>query len=466
MPKPRRSLSILRIRLYGQDAQATFFQTHSKGLPQIADNFYEAVSDKITVKSAGTALAAAHLRVTDTRREPLALEVSDDGRFAYPGEPFGIAHPLDLPDFGRVYLWANGKGYTSRTGELLLERELAHRRYERSLGFIKQYQRKGVPLADAQTHLEQAKPPVEPAVGPLLKSLRESLFAGESAVLAVARFRLERIGWRSAFLWGVSLSNPTISMPALHPPFNQLSLSMSDQPPEAWEPLVQSALQERLLVKGEALITASAIRQAIEKPIPLLDSLTSRLRNALSLYRGRIRYWEILSDLPDSLYLLADGSKASLSLVGALCESARDLDFGIVRLLGATYSLHHRRAAFDLLDRLVESGMPFEGVNLHLYWHDFDLLDFDMVVEQYGDLGKPLHLTMHLPPATPNQTDDFFWRAPASETVQTDWLLNAFTLAMSKPFVVGVQIALDSVAESAVGRLREWRQAWKQRATP
>ncbi|MCS7064686.1 MAG: hypothetical protein NZL85_00275 [Fimbriimonadales bacterium] len=424
------------------------------------------MAEQITLRSMGMAFEAARVRITDTRREPLACKHPDDAQFPYPGEPFGIAYPLSVPDFGRVYLWADGKGYTSRTHELLLERELAACRYQRSLEFIKQYQRKGVPLAELQARLDAAKPPAQPEGEPLLQSLRESLLAGEEAAIAVARFRLGRIGWREAFLWGVVLTDPATPVQPLHPPFNQLSLSMAQQSPEAWEPVVQQAQQERLLIRGESILTAEFVQQVAESPEPPQESLMSRLHDALSLYRGRIRYWEILSDLPDSLRLLADESKATLSLIGTLCEAARAIDFGIVRLLGVRYSLHHHHAPFDLLDRLVESGVPFEGVNLHLYWHDFDLLDFDFVVEHYGELGKPLHLTLHLPPAERGQAGDFFWWAPASEAVQADWLLSAFTIALSKPFVVGVQIALEATAESAIQRLREQRQAWKQGITP
>jgi hypothetical protein len=406
-------------------------------------------------------LDAARLRLTDTRREPLAhhFTIRDEGStlsFPYPGEPFGLAYPLTVQGsyppssegHGEVrcrYLWADGKGYTSRTSELLLEQVLAHSRYQRSMEFIKQFQRKGVLLADALAHLDAAHPPPVTEGASYLQSLQQSLLAGEEAALAVARHRLNRIGWREAFLWGVQLNAPSLSVPTLHPPFNQLSLSMTD--PEAWEPTVQQAQQERLLVKGEKLITLDVIRQATEQPVPLLERLLNRLQHGISLYRGRIRYWEILSDLPDSLQLLADDLKARLALLGTLCERARALDFGIVRLLGATYSLQQRRAAFDLLDHCVEYGIPFEGVNLHLYWDDFDLLDFNMVVEHYGDLGKPLHLTLYLPPAD-----------------QAEWLRRTWLVAMSKPFVVGVQVALDALAPITLHQLCEWRQMWRQSA--
>jgi len=428
------------------------------------------VAEPIRVATAIEAkLDAARLRLTDTRREPLVHQfaIREEGStlsFPYPGEPFGLAYPLAVQgschpstgghgEVGCLYLWADGKGYTSRTTELLLEQVLAHSRYQRSLEFIKQYQRKGVPLAGALAHLDAAHPPPCTESASCLQSLQQSLLAGEEAVLAVACHRLQRIGWREAFLWGVQLNAPSLSVPALHPPFNQLSLSMTDALPEAWEPTVQQAQQERLLVKGEKLITLDVIRQATDQPVPLLESLLNRLQHGISLYRGRIRYWEILSDLPDSLQLIADDLKARLALLGTLCERACTLDFGIVRLLGATYSLQQRRAAFHLLHHCVEYGIPFEGVNLHLYWDDFDPLDFDMVVEHYGDLGKPLHLTLHLPPSEGD-----------SPYNQAEWLRRTWLVAMSKPFVVGVQVALDALATSTLQHLREWRQMWKQSA--
>jgi endo-1,4-beta-xylanase len=414
------------------------------------------VAETIRVATAIEArLDAARLRLTDTRREPFAyIPIREENSalcFPYPGEAFGLAYPLAVPGFECLYLWADGKGYTSRPRELLLEQVLAHSRYRRSLEFIKQYQRKGVTLADALAHLDAAHPPAVPESDSCLQSLQKSLLAGEEATLAVARYRLSRIGWREAFLWGVQLNTPSLAVPMLHPPFNQLSLSMADVPPEAWEPTVQQAQQERLLVKGEKLITCDVIRKATEQPVPLLESLLNRLQHGISLYRGRVRYWEILSDLPDSLNLLADDFKTRLVLLGTLCERARALDTGMVRLLGATYSLMQQRAVYDLLDCCVEQGIPFEGVNLHLYWHDFDLLDFDLVVEHYGDLGKPLHLTLHLPPADGDSLGK-----------QAEWLRRAWLVAMSKPFVVGVQVALNALAPSTLQQVREWRQMWKQ----
>ncbi len=418
----------------------------------------QTVAEPIRVATAIEAkLDAARLRLTDTQREPLVhIPVRTEGNalsFPYPGEPFGLAYPLAVQGFEYLYLWADGKGYTSRARELLLEQVLAHSRYQRSLEFIKQYQRKGVPLADALSHLDAAHPPAVPESDSCLQSLQKSLLAGEEATLAVARYRLSRIGWREAFLWGVQLNTPSLAVPTLHPPFNQLSLSMADVPPEAWEATVQQAQQERLLVKGEQLITFDIIRQAMEQPAPLLENLLNRLQRVISLYRGRIRYWEVLSDLPDSLNQLADDLKTRLGLLGTLCERARALDSGMVRLLGATYSLMQQRAVYDLLDCCVEQGVPFEGVNLHLYWHDFDLLDFDFVVEHYGDLGKPLHLTLHLPAADGDPS-----------VRQAAWLNRVWMVAMSKPFVVGVQVALDALASSTLQQLREWRQMWKQSA--
>jgi hypothetical protein len=430
----------------------------------------QTVAEPIRVATAIEAkLDAARLRLTDTQREPLVpIPVRTEGNalsFPYPGEPFGLAYPFALPKpypsscedesetVGCLYLWADGKGYTSRARELLLEQVLAHSRYQRSMEFIKQYQRKGVPLSEALAHLDAAHPPSAPAGDLYWQSLQKSLLAGEEAALAVARYRLSRIGWREAFLWGVQLNTPSLAVPMLHPPFNQLSLSMADVPPEAWEPTVQQAQQERLLVKGEKLITCDVIRKATEQPVPLLESLLNRLQHGISLYRGRVRYWEILSDLPDSLNLLADDLKTRLVLLGTLCERARALDTGMVRLLGATYSLMQQRAVYDLLDCCVEQGIPFEGVNLHLYWHDFDLLDFDMVVEHYGDLGKPLQLTLHLPLA-----------GGEPSAVQAEWLQRVWLVAMSKPFVVGVQVALDALAPATLQQLRAWRQMWKQSA--
>jgi hypothetical protein len=103
----------------------------------------QTVAEPIRVATAIEAkLDAARLRLTDTQREPLVpIPVRTEGNalsFPYPGEPFGLAYPFALPKpypsscedesetVGCLYLWADGKGYTSRVRELLLEQVLAH----------------------------------------------------------------------------------------------------------------------------------------------------------------------------------------------------------------------------------------------------------------------------------------------------------------------------------------------------
>ncbi len=404
------------------------------------------------------ALDASLLRLTDIRREPLPVQAGESCMGAvclpYPGEPFGVAYPLEVPDYGCLYLWSNSRGYGSQTHEIVLERELVHSRYQRSLSFIKQYQRKGVPLESLQATM---LPPDDSGRELLMQSLRKSLQAGEQAALAVARTRLQRMGGRELFVWGVAINEPDLSMQALHPPFNQLSLRMTQPALERWEPLVQQAQQERRLVRGESVLDAAFIQQAVHLPQPPLDALLHRLCNAIRLYRGRIRYWEILSDLPFSLNPIVSNEREQVRLIGTLCEAARAVDFGIVRLLGAHYSLYHRHAAFQLLNACVEWGVPFEGVHLHLHWHDFDLLDLDSLLEHYGDLGKPLHLTLNLPAAA-----NPFWRASSGEQLPLEWLQQVSTLAMSKPFVVGVQVPPNALPPAALHELRAWQATMLQ----
>lgn len=400
------------------------------------------------------ALDASLLRLTDIRREPLPIQAGEFCTGAvclpYPGEPFGVAYPLEVPNYGCLYLWSNGRGYGSQTREIVLERELARSRYQRSLSFIRQYQRKGVPLESIQA---QMLLPDDSGREPLLQSLQKSLQAGEQAALAVARTRLQRMGGRELFVWGTAINEPDLSiMQALHPPFNQLSLRMTQPALERWEPLVQQAQQERRLVRGESVLDAAFIRQAAQLPQPLHDTLLQRLCDAIRLYRGRIRYWEVLSDLPFSLNPIGSNEREQVRLIGVLCEAARAVDFGIVRLLGAHYSLHHRHTAFQLLHACVEWGVPFEGVHLHLYEHDFDLLDLDSLLEHYGDLGKPLHLTLNLPAAA-----NPFWRASSGEQPLLEWLQQVSTLAMSKPFVVGVQVSANALPPATLRALHAWQ---------
>lgn len=326
--------------------------------------------------------------------------------------PDGVAAPFRLPEVGRLYVWVNnqGRGFTANHSPLTLSSAFVKERTAQLTQSMKQYARRGVPVSAAQHHLEAAQSATEP-----LMQMSHLIRASEALVRAVALTRLQRLKGRPVFLWGVQVrsSQPDTSHLA---PFNTLALPLGCK--GDWIPLIQYAQQERKVLIGTELGA-----EALQTP-------EKHLQSCLMRYRGWVRYWQILDDAPTHLKSLGADHTTQLYALRRVLQTAREIDPLSVRLLGVEHSLYHRTSGLAFLQACVELELPFEGVHLTLYWHDGDLFYFDHLLEQYGEVGKPLYLTLKLPPETPHET---FWREDAAR-----WIDSFCWLAISKPFVVGV----------------------------
>ncbi len=363
------------------------------------------------------------LRWTDAGGDPLPLEPPSAGVSAcLPPSPFGVAYPVALRGIGRVYLWADG--FTARTPTILVERELAQRYLKAANALVRQYARRGAPLEEVQNCLQQAQSLASSQQW--LECLAESVSATERGVVSVARTRIQRMRGRTAFLWGVRAGCANTAHAALERlghPLNLIHLDFKS-PSTDWNAVIQRAQSGRMAIA--ASITNS------NPPHPLTDDL----RNLISHYRGQVRYWTLAScdnglDVPG----------ASPSPLVELCEAARAIDFGVVRLLRGVHSFHGQLSAYPALERCVEMSVPFEAVHFEWRWYDGTLYDLDQLLERYGELGKPIHLELSLPPEGGYEV---FTRDEPSQ-----WLEAACLVALSKPYVVTLRLPLTASASSA-----------------
>ncbi|MCX7992685.1 MAG: hypothetical protein N2651_03335 [Fimbriimonadales bacterium] len=363
------------------------------------------------------------LRWTSVEGDALEQEPPDGSKSTrLPPSPFGMAYPVALPEIGRVYLWADG--FTSRAPNILLERELTQRYFKAAGALIKQYARRGAPLESAQAHLQQAQTFIQNRLW--LESLVESVCAAEQSVVSIARTRLQRMRGRTAFLWGISSDYSEAvqqSLQVLTSPINLVHLALDDIT-SSGDGLLQQARSARITVAMSA---------------PRSDSPHSHLETlheALSCYRGQVRYWSIATHI--ERYPVSEKTVEALT---TLCEAARTVDFGIVRLLHGIQGYSQPRSAYPLLERCVEAGVPFEGIHLEWCWYDGTLLDLDQVLERYGELGKPIHLELTLPPESGYEI--------FSRTEPLAWLEGACLIALSKPYVVSLRLPLQTTQDSA-----------------
>ncbi|RMH09892.1 MAG: hypothetical protein D6697_02465 [Armatimonadetes bacterium] len=373
----------------------------------------------LEIRTVGTFADWSLLRWTNAEGDALGVAPpSAQEPIHLPSSPFGIACPIALPDVGCVYLWADG--FTSRASSILLERELAQRYLKGANALVNQYARRGVPMEQTQQLLQIAQ--AHAAHQQWIECLTYSVQAAEMGATTIARTRLERMHGRMAFLWGVyseSHKHLETALNQLVPPANLIHLIL-DPANTQWEPVIQQAQSVRIA-------TAASISRF---DIPQGDAL----RTAMSRVRGLVRYWT----------LAAHGERhpdyATVAL-SELCELARAIDFGVVRLLHGTHSFRNRGSAYSALEGYVESGVPFEAIHLEWHWYDGTLYDLDQLLERYGELGKPIHLELSLPPESGYEV---FSRANPLL-----WLRSACVIALSKLHVVALRLPLEGTECSA-----------------
>ena len=338
-----------------------------------------------------------------------------------PPAPFGIAYPAALEGIGRVYVWADK--LTPRKATLMLEQLLTMRYLRAATTLVRKYAWRGASMESAQQHLQSAQ--ALQSQQRWRECLAASVAAAEASVVSLARARLERMQGRMAFLWGVWVETPIDTetpLRALTPPLNFVTIRSVEQS-EKWSPLLHAALEIRSAI--------AAFWAGCDPGSQAVDAL----RCLIAAYRGSIRYWNIVANLHRW-----EGSDVLIQQIGALCEAGRAVDFSIIRLLHGAHGFYEPHSPYALLERCTEAGVPYEAVHLEWGWYDGTLYDLDQLLERYGELGKPVHLSISLPPEAGY---GIFSRA---EPIA--WVEQACLIALAKPFVVALQVPLQATERS------------------
>jgi hypothetical protein len=375
---------------------------------------------QLEIRTEGLVDDWALLRWTNSVGDALRLPPPRVGAVTeLPPAPFGVAFPTPLEGLGRVYLWAGGFG--TRQTVLSLERALATRYLKAASALVKQYARRGVPMQTAQQHIQQAQArQTEQRWG---ECLAASVAAAEAGAVSLARARLERMHGRTAFLWGAWVSTAVdVPFPALSPPLNLVTLRTLE-PSDDWRALIQHAQSIRAAV--------AAFWTEGNLSTPSVDALRERV----AAYRGSVRYWNIAANLHRG-----EPSERTVQQIDALCEVAHATDFGVVRLLHGVHGYYEPHSPYALLAQCTDAGAPYEAIHLEWQWYDGALYDLDQLLERYGELGKPIHLSISLPPE--GGYGVFSLAEPSA------WLEGACLIALSKPYVIALQVPLQATERS------------------
>ncbi|MCK4874031.1 MAG: endo-1,4-beta-xylanase [Phycisphaerales bacterium] len=195
----------------------------------------------------------------------------------------------------------------------------------------------------------------------------------------------------------------------------------------------------------------------------LRELVTEHIRAVVTRYRRVIQVWNVASGINVNgnfsltYEQMMDLTRVCLMLVKKLQPTAR-----VMLDVTQPFAEHHATQVQSLppmmyLEMVLEAGMPVDSFGVHLQVGQpvpgrstRDLLRLSHVLDRFARLDHPVVVTACGAPsemiepgeAAPGEAGPTgcagYWRAPWSETIQTDWLTKVMTLALSKPYVESV----------------------------
>jgi endo-1,4-beta-xylanase len=396
--------------------------------------------------------------------------------------PFAIALKLPVTGFGEVVLYADnqGYGYTPRDFPLSLNLACAITRIHRVKVALSKHARKTIP-ASIQKRLQRAQGMVQRALQPQNLperiqycniALTESLWAGEELAVAIAKQKIGQNPTRPEFRFGCNFfrypdagENYTRLFRQLFD-FATVPLYWSAFEPQRDQPQFQkldAAIKwlnkARIPPKGHPLVWfheagvpdwAKKFSYGVMK-----QRLQNRIRSITARYGDRIPYYDIINEAHGVPWAneLGYSQDQFLELTQLAAQAARQGHPKAERIVNCcclwaetvAYQPPPQRSPYQYLKACLQAEIPFEVIGLQLYYPDQDLFEIDRILERFGQLGKPIHITeLGVSSATGIDLRSVLkdarglWHAPWSETIQADWIEQFYTLCYSKPFIQAV----------------------------
>lgn len=395
--------------------------------------------------------------------------------------PFAIALKLPVNGFGEVTLYADnqGRGYTPADFPLSLNLAFAQTRLHRVQIAFAKMPRQTIPAV--QERLQRSKAVLEKAlqdsfiknqVALCNTALTEGLWAGEELAIARAQQMIVQNPVRQNFRFGCNFFGYPAAGENYTRRFQQLfdfatvPLYWKSFEPEKDQPQFQpldAAINwleaSRIVPKGHPLIwfheagvpdwtkkfSYSSMKQRLQQRIL---AITTR-------YKSRIPYYDIINEAhgvpwsnelgysPEQLLDLTrlaavatrQGNPVAQRIINCCC------------LWGETvaYNPPPQRSPYQYLKACLQAKIPFEVIGLQLYYPDQDLFEIDRLLDRFGQLGKPIHITelgvssaTGIDKTSVLQDARGLWHGPWSEQIQADWIEQFYTLCYSKSFIQAV----------------------------
>jgi len=180
----------------------------------------------------------------------------------------------------------------------------------------------------------------------------------------------------------------------------------------------------------------------------LRERVARQIKAVLKQFGAHVRAWEVIGGIHAhnafrfSFEQLMDLTRLSAMLVKQMSPRSKAM-IGIVLPWGEYYAADSRTIPpYLYAEMAVESGINFDAFSLEMPFgfgegglYVRDLMQVSALLDRFGSLGKPLHVTAVGVPSGGATTTQGAWRGVWSEQVQAQWLRAFYKIALSKPLV-------------------------------
>jgi len=181
------------------------------------------------------------------------------------------------------------------------------------------------------------------------------------------------------------------------------------------------------------------------------DCVTKHVQYVLQTYGPFVQAWEAISGIHAqnifrfSFEQIMELTRLSTLLVKQMCPRSTAI-IGINLPWGEYYAADPRTIPPMLYAEMaVQSGVNFDAFGLDIRFgtgetghYVRDLMQVSTLLDLFGTLGKPLHITAAGVPSGGGNTADGNWRGAWSKEVQAEWVRQFYRIALSKQFVESV----------------------------
>ena len=194
------------------------------------------------------------------------------------------------------------------------------------------------------------------------------------------------------------------------------------------------------------------------------DSVFDHVERCVQRYRGRVEYWDAVTGL--HVENCMNFSLDRIIEVARVCghavkrtDPAAEVVLDLVCPWGEYYATNQKSIwPYHYAEMCINAGVTFDVVGLQIFFGTAgpgyqvrDMLAVSDMLDRFGTLGKPVHVTaVGVPSACTPDPDAVAggaahragaggtWHKPWDEAVQSDWLDQFYRIAISKPFIKAI----------------------------